>query len=157
MRRAGIGLAEGVERAAQHALRGRREPRQLGRNRRVQPAAQAQRALRDVAREIADALEIGRDHLDRDHLAQIGRHRGLERQRLQHRLVDRDVEAVDLDVVVRDLRRERSVALEHRAHRLVEDRLGAAAHQQQRLAQLAQDGVEDAGHAWLHRISRTVP
>ena len=51
---------------------------------------------------------------------------------------------------------ERRVALEHRAHGLVEDRLGAPAHQQQRLAQIPQHGVEDPAHL-AAPISRSVP
>ena len=74
-------------------------------------------------------------------------HRGrLERERLQHLLVDLHVEPVDGEIVLRDLIGQDGVPLPHGAQRLLEDRLGAAPHAEQILAELFDDDVEDAAH-----------
>ena len=141
-----IGAREGVERAAQRPLRGARQGRGRRRQRHLGLRRQAPRDLRDVAREVAHALEIRRDHLDRQHLAQVFRNGRLQRQRLEHGFVDRDLESVDLDVVTLHLGRQRRVALPDRAHRLVDDGLGPSAHAEQTLAQSLDVGFDEPAH-----------
>ena len=92
--------------------------------------------LGDVHRQVADALEIGVD-LDRGHDGpQVGRHRLVQRQQLQHAVVDLDVELVDRLVAGQHRFDEAEVALGQALDGMAHALLGQAAH-------LEQPGPED--------------
>ena len=124
----GIVRRERVERAMQDALRfvgERSQPR--GRRNRL-ARRQALGGLSDVAREVADALEVRRRHLGGDHVAQIVGDRRLRREDAEHGVVDRDVEAVDVEIVDLHFPRQRDVAPPQALQRLGEDRLAQTRH-----------------------------
>ncbi len=90
----------------------------------------------DVDRQIADPFEVGVD-LDRaHHRPQIRRHRLVQRQQLQHPVVDLDVQLVHRLVAAQHGVDQPVVALRQRLHGMADPLLGEATH-------LEQPGLED--------------
>ncbi len=145
-----VHLREGVDGPAQHVRGGQGQAHHQIRNRRGRLASEEIGALGEVPGQFAHPLEVGGDHLDADHLAEVVGHRSLEGQGAQHGLVDGEVEAIDLEVVDLDLPGQCPVPLPDGAQGLVEDRLGQPPHAEQLVAEIVQDGVDDAGHGYLY-------
>ena len=97
---------------------------------------ESDRALGDVHRLVADALEIGVDLDDRTHQPQVGRDRILQREELDAQVVDLELELVDLRVAGGHLDRQVGPALDQRRERIAHARLDELAH-----------GVEPVGEA----------
>ena len=76
---------------------------EIGRDRDVGAPRHAHRTLADISSQVADPLEVRRDHLHRNGGAEVLGLGCLQGQQRQDALVDRDVERVDLEVVILDL------------------------------------------------------
>jgi len=141
-----VEIRESIERIAQDSLRRVGQRAELFGPRESDASGEALGARRDVAGQIADALEIGGDHLDGDDLAEVLGQRGPERQRLEDRVVHVDVELIDLEVVGPHLVGESHVSGPQRAQCLGENRLCAAPHPEDDLPQLVESRLEQSGH-----------
>ncbi len=120
-----------VQGVAQHRLRDLGHPRDVDEflHRRVHRIALG--GFRDVHRQVAHPLEIGVD-LDRGHDGpEVRRHRLVQRQQLQHAVVDLDVELVDRFVAGQDRFDEAEVALGQALNGMAHAFLGQPAHFEQ--------------------------
>ena len=134
-----VGANEGVERVAQHAARAPRHVLDLGLGRDRRPDRdQSLRALRDVDRVVADALEVARD-LDRAHdEAEIARHWLLEGEQLDRQALDLDLQRVDLAVTGDDGVGAILIVLEQRVDGQIDQPFGAIGHGQEPLLERRQ-------------------
>src|SRR5690606_2465315 len=149
-RRVRIATRERVERAAQHLLNVPREVAELAIvRRRTLDRREPRGQHADLLRLVADTLEIG-DGLDHgDDQAQVARRRRARREDPAALLVDADLHAVDLVVVLGDLETELAIAFGERAHPASELLLDESAHRQH--------GVADALEILVEATRNVVP
>ena len=93
-----VEIRVGLQGAGEGTLAAFGQALEAGRGRDGFPLREPTCAAGDVPGEVADPLEIGRDLLDREHLAEIPCDRGPEGQYGEHRGVDLDVEPIDLEI-----------------------------------------------------------
>ena len=115
---------------------------------------------------VGDALEVGGDGVERDQLAQVAGDRLLERDQVEHRLLNLVAQLVDRGVAVADAAREHEIAAQQRLHRVDDAAVGAGMQQTQAIDRsLSIVGVRGACHeknpGWAAgreaRVSRTCP
>ena len=80
---------------------------------------------------VGDAFEIGGDRVERDQLAQVAGDRLLERDQVEHGLLDLVAQLVDGGVAVADAAGEHEVAAQQRLHRVDDAAVGAGVQQAQ--------------------------
>ena len=111
--------------------------------------------FRDVDGQVAHPLEVGVD-LDRGHdRPQVRRHRLVQRQQLQHAVVDLDVELVDRFVAGQDRLDEAEVAVGQALDGMADAFLGQAAHFEQAGLEHFEFFLKVSDEAFHGRVSPT--
>src|SRR5262245_2813352 len=147
---------EGVQALLHHALGLLGHSRQVDVRLELALLVQLHRALGDVHRLVADALEVGDDLHGGGDEAEVAGGRLVEGEQLHALLVDLDVVSVHLPIAVDDVSGQRLVTLHQRPHGAADLILDQRAHGQQRLLEAVQLLVEVSLHS-LPPESRSDP
>jgi hypothetical protein len=143
---------DGVQSAAHHLLDKLAHTREIHVGLDARVAKNAHGSLRDVHGLITNALEVIVDAGNGQDKAEVNGHELVEREKLDHAVVDLHLQLVDGVFFFEDTLGELLVGIQHGVHRLMDGVLGEAAHPEQPFFQLIQILLKMTFHEALPSI-----